>query len=395
MSHCLKLFDLQENQCNERGKVINRALQKNNRVKEDDVEYLTEDDLLDQLKKMSATKIERADSIELDCVKGDEILEKFQNERRFTYNDAQITAAQKDFNMSNLTNKDSQNNNHEADKQNFVGNLMGGAMKRKGQDLLNKEKASKSIAALMTAKKPSMSSNKKKGPSIRNTVISSILMNQDDLSNLKLNIKKKPPSLFNQISKGVNHISEIPTETNDDNVTFFRVRKDKFNLMGDTTLQKQYKKRMEEIKHNLDNKIELAKSTAKSEVETFFNEVDSQDPYHDHSKYITKKKSHIIKNHDITLSSFKSQTGFYGKQAGMYATTKTGFKMYNSTKNFASHSRLGFNAKSKDIKKQEEERKQNIFDQIKTRINNTHKNKDPIDPFNPAFVKTTTKIKMY
>lgn len=377
--HCQKLFDLQENLCNERAKVISRALQKNNRVKEDDIELLTEDQMIDKLKVLNSQKIQRADTVELDAVKGDEILEKYQNERKFTYNDEQIRSAQSKFNLSNAFDKE----NNQEQKTNFVGNLMGGTMKKKGEEVIKKNQTSQSVASLLT-KKQSVG----KQPSQKNTLVASILIKKEDLSDLKLDIKKKPPSLINLISKPINSVNDIPTEVSD-NVTYFRLRKDKYNLLGDKAYVKKYQKKMEDIKKRLDNKIEVAKSTAKTEVETFFNEVDSLDPYHDHSRYITRKKSHIIKNHNFTLSSSKSQSGFYGKQVGMYATTKTGFKMYDSQKNFASSTRVGFGDKAQ----KDEERKQNIFDQIKTRINKTQNNKDNVDPFNPAFAKTSSRYR--
>jgi hypothetical protein len=291
---CMKLFDLQEEQRSERTKIINKAISKNNRVKNNDVELLTEAQMVKRLSSFDLTKFERVDEDDMNCIKGDQILEKYQNERRFTFNDKQIEDAIAELAESNILKKATDGTG--------------------GMELVDSKKVSPKSSTVKPVKAP--------GKTRWSILLENSMRKLDapvlDIGNIGLNIKKKPPTIMNLITKGAKKISDFPKEIGtDDNQTYYRVRKDKFGLVGQNEEENtKLEKKMGLIKEKLDFRIRTVKSAAKIQTNTFLNQVDGLSKYHDHSKYVNRKRGEIINNYNST------------GELKYYATAREGFSGY-------------------------------------------------------------------
>jgi hypothetical protein len=296
---CMKLFDLQEEQRSERTKIINKAISKNNRVKNNDVELLTEAQMIKRLSSFDLTKFEPVDSDDINCIKGDQILEKYQNERRFTFNDQQIEDA-----IAQLA------------EQNILKKFTDG---KDGMEVVD----SSEVTLKKSTPKATPKSVDNPGKTRWRILLENSMRKLDapvlDIGNIGLNIKKKPPTIMNLITKGAKKISDFPKEIGvSDNQTYYRVRKDKYGVVGQNEIENiKLEKKMGLIKEKLDFRIRTVKSAAKIQTDTFLNEVNGLSKYHDHSKYVNRKRGEIINNYNST------------GELKYYATAREGFSGYN------------------------------------------------------------------
>jgi hypothetical protein len=307
---CMKLFDLQEEQRSERTKIINKAISKNNRVKNNDVELLTEAQMIKRLASFDLTKFERVNSDDMNCIKGDQILEKYQNERRFTFNDEQIEDAIAKLAEQNILKKSTEGK--------------GGMEVVDSSEVTVKKSTPKSTPK--SAQKSAQKTLDNQGKTRWRILLENSMRKLDapvlDIGNIGLNIKKKPPTIMNLITKGAKKISDFPKEIGlSDNQTYYRVRKDKYGVVGQNEEENtKLEKKMGLIKEKLDFRIRTVKSAAKIQTDTFLNELNGLSKYHDHSKYLNRKRGEIINNYNST------------GELKYYSSAREGFSGYNPPK---------------------------------------------------------------